>query len=69
MLDLDLLDDFMRRFFGYGSWNAKLWFVGLEEGCEDSCVEIESRLTSWDRSDDLADAKEYHDALGGEPWF
>jgi hypothetical protein len=22
----------MNRFFGYGSWNAKLWFVGMEEG-------------------------------------
>ncbi len=69
MIDIALLDDFMRRFFGYGSWNARLWFVGMEEGGGGTSEEIEKRIAAWDRSDDLADLKVYHKAIGGFPWF
>jgi hypothetical protein len=69
MIDSVLLDDFMRRFFGYGSWDAKLWSLGMEEGGGGSKEEIERRFAAWDRSDDLADAREYHAAVGGMRWF
>jgi hypothetical protein len=69
MIDPRLLDDFMRRFFGYGSWDAKLWFIGMEEGGGESIEEIARRLTSWDRNDDLTDIRQYHAAVGGMPWF
>jgi hypothetical protein len=69
MIDPVLLEDFMRRFFGYGSWDAKLWFVGMEEGGGECMEEIERRFAAWDRSDDLADAREYHAGIGGVRWF
>ncbi len=58
----------MRRFFGYGSWDAKLWFVGMEEGGGESMDEIERRLKSWDRRDDLADLAQYQAAIGEMRW-
>jgi len=27
MLNPDLLIDYARRFFGYGSWKSKTWFI------------------------------------------
>jgi hypothetical protein len=69
MVDPELLDDFMRRFFGYGSWSAKIWFVGMEEGGGDSTTEIEKRLAAWDRTDELADIRRYHAAIGAPQWF
>lgn len=69
MLDPRLLDDFMLRFFGYGSWDAKLWFIGMEEGGGTSLEEIEKRLASWDRTDELADLRAFHAGIGERRWF
>lgn len=68
-LDPNRLRTFMKLFYGYGSWDAKLWFVGMEEGGGDSLDEIERRLAAWDGSDDLADLREFHRAIGVDRWF
>lgn len=66
-----LLDDFIRRFFGYGSWDADLWFVGMEEGGGSSIDELIRRLNAWDRTDELADLVAYHRKIhvDGKDWF
>jgi hypothetical protein len=69
MIDTARLNDFMHRFYGYGSWDAPLWFVGMEEGGGNTLEELECRLKSWDGSDDLVDLKDFHSKLGGTDWF
>lgn len=68
MLDKDRLRSFMRTFFGYGSWSAPLWFVGMEEGGGGSLDEIERRLGAW-TGEELEDLRRFHHALGGLQWF
>ena len=65
MLDELLLDDFMRSFFGYGSYQADYWFVGLEEGGGNSIEEVMSRLEIWNYQErqELEDVRIYHEAL------
>jgi len=71
MLDAARLRDFINRFYGYGTWNAKLWFVGMEEGGGESPDEIDRRLKAWDGSNDLMDLKVFHDHINlhGRDWF
>lgn len=71
MLDPALLRDFMKCFFGYGSWDARLWFIGMEEGGGDSLEELVRRLKAWDRSNELMDIKAFHNEInvGGKDWF
>jgi hypothetical protein len=59
----------MARFYGYGCWDAPLWFVGMEEGGGESLDEIGRRLDAWDGSDDLADLREFHMLTGEDRWF
>jgi hypothetical protein len=56
-----LLRNYMNRFFGYGSWNAPYWFIGIEEA---DCGEpITDRLERWRRRDcsDLEDFAQFHE--------
>lgn len=32
MLTIEAVNHYFQHFYGYGSWDAKYWFVGLEEG-------------------------------------
>jgi hypothetical protein len=62
MFDSLLLEAFMREFYGYGSYCAKAWFVGMEEGGGDDLQEIQRRLTAWDTRGrrELEDLPAYH---------
>jgi hypothetical protein len=66
VIDPALLDAFLHGFYGYGSWTAKLWFIGMEEGGGTSMKEIAKRLTIWDRRGraELEELRDYHQALG-----
>ena len=71
MIDVPALADYMQRFFGYGSWQAKYWFVGMEEGGGSGLDEVEARLRSWDARGrpDLDDLYEFHRAARLMKWF
>lgn len=58
----EVLQKFMKEFFGYGNWEADLWFVGMEEGGGNSIEEIRNRINSWDKRGrrNLEDVYEYH---------
>lgn len=45
----DALEDYTKRFFGYGSWKAPIWFVGMEEGGANACYvkNFDKHLRSW----------------------
>lgn len=71
MLDDELLNCYMGRFFGYGNVSAKLWFIGMEEGGGGSVEEIGSRLSAWDVRGRKAveDIAEYHLHFGLNKFF
>ncbi len=71
MLDDKLLVEFMLRFYGYGTFSAPIWFVGMEEGTGNSLDELGRRLTTWDQRGRhvLEDVAGYHEAMGiTRPW-
>jgi hypothetical protein len=38
---------FARTFFGYGTWRAPFWFIGMEEGGVRSIRELAIRIDAW----------------------
>lgn len=44
--DDTLLADFADKFYGYGTYNAPYWFIGMEEG-GGSFEEVKRRLDAW----------------------
>jgi len=42
-IELDKITQWMRERIGYGSGNARAWFLGMEEACEDA-LELPSRI-------------------------
>jgi len=71
MLDNDLIDEFINKFYGYGNLNSDLWFVGMEEGGGNSFEEINTRLNIWsDRGKKtVEDLVEYHFDIGIGQFF
>lgn len=73
MLDDDILNAFMRNFFGYGNPHARVWFIGLEEGGGESEQEIADRLATWHRDGghrlQMEDLAEFHAGFGDDTRF
>ncbi|HEX8598305.1 MAG TPA: hypothetical protein VF952_07270 [Chloroflexia bacterium] len=46
-LDPDVLESYIARFYGHGSYNARYWFIGMEFGGGGSLEEIVSRIQGW----------------------
>jgi len=71
MIDDDLLQDFIQRFYGYGNYQARFWFIGMEEGGGQTLDEIARRIAAWDRRgrQELEDVAEYHHAVGIDHLF
>lgn len=74
-LDDSVLETFMSTFYGYGdfgSWVApSIWFVGIEESGGTSLAEVRRRLDLWMArgGESLEDLREFHLALGQNPYF
>jgi hypothetical protein len=66
MIDGVLLTEYMAAFYGYGSYGAKVWLVGMEEGGGTSIDEITARLASWvaGGKKELDDVREFHQRTG-----
>jgi hypothetical protein len=72
--DHQLLLDYCQKFYGFGSWNSKIWFVGMEEGGKGSATEaaIKHRLELWHKRGrkDSEIAHEFYTELGyATQWF
>lgn len=65
-LDDRLVAEYAERRFGYGSFDAPVWSVGMEEDGGGSLDEVRLRLETWARlgSQPLDDLRDYHLALG-----
>jgi len=59
-------EPFIERFFGYGTWSAPVWFIGMEEGGGASLAEVETRIGTWQArgANELEDLAEFHRAIG-----
>ncbi|MDQ3705444.1 MAG: hypothetical protein M3437_09535 [Chloroflexota bacterium] len=48
-LDPEVLESYIKEFYGHGSYEAKYWFIGMEFGGGGSFEEIVSRIEGWHR--------------------
>src|SRR5882672_9473250 len=71
MLDDVVLARFMSSFFGYGRLQARVWFVGMEEGGGQNLEGIQARLSAWQQRGQppVDDVAAFHKAFGQERWF
>lgn len=64
------LHRFAHEFYGYGNYQGKIWFIGMEEGGGNSENEIETRINAWaSHSRELEDVASYHQAIGISQFF
>jgi hypothetical protein len=65
-----MIEAYCKRFFGYGRWDAPVWFVGLEEAGAGTPEELQARLLAWDRRGrrELEDAPTFYTACGQHQW-
>ncbi|HYW17863.1 MAG TPA: hypothetical protein VE956_00880 [Nodularia sp. (in: cyanobacteria)] len=61
----ELLEKFIETFYGYGNFQGKYWFIGMEESGGDF-ENIQKRIDIWSKrgKKEIEDIAEYHEALG-----
>jgi hypothetical protein len=61
----------MQLFFGYGTYSANYWFIGMEHGGGNTLEEIQKRLLFWQYRgrNELEDMGTYHEQLGYPQYF
>lgn len=66
-----LLECFIPTFFGYGSFAADYWFIGMEEGLGEEINEVYKRLDIWDElgKPELTDMADFYKRLGKGEFF
>lgn len=66
-----LLQAFITRFLGYGSLDARVWFIGMEEGGGNDFAQVSQRLETWRSRGmrELENVRDYHLAIGIERFF
>ena len=47
MFDDQLLDKFCHTFYGFGNFNGRYWFIGMEEAGGESETAVANRLAHW----------------------
>lgn len=60
----DVLENFMAKFWGYGTFEAPIWMVGMEESC--GKTDVPKRVVAWHQRGQkaLEDAADYHREIG-----
>ncbi|HNP78366.1 MAG: hypothetical protein U0289_04725 [Cyclobacteriaceae bacterium] len=57
LIDDTKLNHWITHFYGYGSWDAKLWFIGYEEGGGDLPEEVAEKIGYFHKHHPKADAQ------------
>jgi hypothetical protein len=69
-LDEALVEAYVSGFYGFGRWDAKVWFVGVEEagGCRKE--EVQKRLGGWNYCgrNEIEDAPIFYPLCGNSSW-
>ncbi|WP_066376885.1 hypothetical protein [Anabaena sp. CA = ATCC 33047] len=70
LLNDDLFRERIEKFYGYGNYQGKCWFIGMEEAGGD-CRDINLRIKIWeDRGKkEIDDVAEYHIDMGWAAGF
>jgi len=65
-----MIEAYCKQFFGYGRWDAPVWFVGLEEAGTGREKELQARLRAWDKRGrrELEDAPSFYPACEHHLW-
>src|SRR4051812_9353740 len=66
----DLLAEYAARFFGFGTWKAKIWLIGVEESGGATFDEVDARLRAWNErgKNELESAPAFYPAFGVKGW-
>jgi len=66
-LNQTTLSNRLQSFWGFGNYESKYWFIGMEEGGGDNIQEVSKRLSVWEKfgSPELIDNFEYHKGISG----
>jgi len=70
-LDDELVQEFAARFCGYGSWSARVWYIGIEEGLgRTSFSKLSLRFSKWAKrgKHELEDLIDYHRDIEVPDW-
>jgi hypothetical protein len=62
------IEEMARCCYGYGSWDAPYWFIGLEEGMDGS---LDNRISAWQefgKATGLSDCRAFHRKIGVDKW-
>ena len=70
MLPSALLTAYADKFYGFGRWEAKVWFVGIEEAGGWEEQEVQRRLDAWkcEGGRELENAPSFYPASGNDKW-
>ena len=64
------MKDYADKFYGFGTWNAKIWFVGIEEAGGWEEQDVMDRLHAWEQGGkmELENASTFYPASGNNWW-
>ncbi|WP_414530923.1 hypothetical protein [Nodularia chucula] len=62
----ELLEKLIETFYGYGNFQGKYWFIGMEEAGGVNFKDIDKRINIWGKrgQQEIEDVAEYNEALG-----
>jgi hypothetical protein len=71
MLNDKLLEAFMNGFYGFGNYQGRYWFIGMEEGGGNTLDAISRQLEIWDKwgRKELIDVAEYAREMNITRWY
>ena len=70
MLPDDLLTEYADRFLGFGNWEAKVWFIGIQEAGGDDEPSVLRRLQAWakNKKQPIEDAPAFYPLCDNHRW-
>jgi hypothetical protein len=70
-LDDQLLDEYIKTFYGYGNYEGDWWLIGMEEGSGGTDDEIRTRLRLWNERGrkELEDVDMFRSSPDLAKWF
>src|SRR6266496_6574065 len=71
LFDTQILTEYIETFYGYGTYAAPFWFIGMEEGGDKTPEANAARLDSWFLRGrlEIADLYKYHHDITAPRFF
>jgi hypothetical protein len=62
----EILEKRIGTFYGYGNYDGKYWFIGMEEAGGGNFENINFRINTWEKrgKNEIDDVAEYHEDMG-----